>query len=127
MRHRVRAIAATTRAPVAVSVCLAGLALASGACGSSEEPDSDGSPDAGGATVGTYSCKHPGDTEPTAYEFGHDGAVTIKTPGFTDHGTSSGNGAKGVITVEGNETRFTIEGDRLVFAGDPTYDCSKGS
>jgi hypothetical protein len=84
---------------------LLALALLLAACGG-------GGDEGGGASIaGTYSCGPEGEGPQETWELRDDGTLTIDSPGGTVEGTWSAEGDSLLVTIEGQENRFTIEGD----------------
>jgi hypothetical protein len=90
---------------------LMALALLVAGCGGGDE-----------SIAGTYNCSEEGNPEAPVedWELREDGTLTITSPGRTLEGTWSAEGDSVVVTIEGQEDTFSIEGDRLVAAEPPT-------
>jgi hypothetical protein len=93
------------RPPRILTTGLVAVALLVGACGG----------DRGDAIAGTYNCGPEEETgqPPEVWELQEDGTLAINPP-EGPQGTWSAEGDSVVVTLEGEEARFTIEGDRLV-------------
>lgn len=81
-----------------------------------------GGDEGGGASIaGTYTCgpeEETGQPQET-WELREDGTLTTTAPARTIEGTWSAEGDSLVVTIEGREDRFTIEGDGFVSEADP--------
>lgn len=118
-----------SRTPRDLTTSLMAIALLVGACTPATQAPSSVTPSVGGSIAGTYNCT--GETDPQSptevWELIDDGTVT-RASGETGEafpaGTWSVEGDSGMVTFEGEEDAFTIEGDRLVFGGPEGWACT---
>ena len=114
-----------------------GFAIYLGACllltacaASSAGPSPSQAPETPPSIAGRYECREPGDTGTGPglhlvwlWELSEDGTLTITDPADTVfEGSWSADVDSGAITMEGVDTPFSIDGDRLV---SDTVECTR--
>lgn len=108
------------RIPAILTTGLIALSFLVASCG--DGGGGDGGGGGGGASLaGTYTCGPEEETgqPPETWELRDDGTLAINPPAGPE-GTWSVEGDSVIVTLDGQEDRFTIEGDGFVTAeGDP--------